>query len=196
MSDADALIAVAAVGEAEGARAVAAALACAHAGPDRAALLVALCEEPAPRPTLLASAAARALEERLAAHLPDTPVASRGGTCHLVLSPDQDGIDLLPSVLPLVRGTPAVLHVPPSLLGAALEGRDGTAAAVALRGDLGSDRPLIALVVRRLLDRGHRVSVLKRPLPWLASRCALLGISIGDSAGGLPPRLVERMARD
>ena len=53
------------VGEAEGALALAAALACAGSESDRAAVLVELSEGRAPRPGLVASAAARALEERL-----------------------------------------------------------------------------------------------------------------------------------
>ena len=63
------------VGTAAGSRAAAAALACAASEPDRAALLVDLDEARAPRPSLIATAGARALEERLAAHLPDAAVA-------------------------------------------------------------------------------------------------------------------------
>ena len=67
------------------ARPIAAALACAGSDPDRAALLLELSDGRAPRPALVASAAARALEERLAAHLPEAGVASRGALCHLTL---------------------------------------------------------------------------------------------------------------
>ncbi len=73
---------VTAVGEAEGSRGAAAALACAGADIDLATLLVDVAGE-APRPTLLASAAAHRLEERLVAHLPAARVAARGQVCHL-----------------------------------------------------------------------------------------------------------------
>ena len=76
---------VTAVGGAEGRAAAAAALACAGADVDRAALLVDVGGRP-PRPTLLASAAARGLEERLAAHLPSARVAARGQVCHLAVA--------------------------------------------------------------------------------------------------------------
>ena len=39
-----------------------------------------------PRPTLVASAGARELEERLAVHLPELRAASRGQTCHLAVA--------------------------------------------------------------------------------------------------------------
>ena len=68
---AGAVVLVTAVGAASGARAAAAALACAASEPDRAALLIDLDGGRAPRPSLVATSAARALEERLAAHLPD-----------------------------------------------------------------------------------------------------------------------------
>ena len=55
------VILVVAVGGAEGSRPAAAALACAGAEPDRASLLIDLVEGRAPRPTLVASAAARSL---------------------------------------------------------------------------------------------------------------------------------------
>ena len=68
-----------AVGAASGARAAAAALACAGSEPDRPGLLVELGGR-APRPTLIASSGARGLEQRLAVHLPQLPPAySRTG---------------------------------------------------------------------------------------------------------------------
>lgn len=80
-----AVIVVTRVGGAGGARAAAAALACAGSEADRAGLLVDLDAGRRPRPSLISSAAARELEERLAAHLPDAGVAERGRICHLAL---------------------------------------------------------------------------------------------------------------
>jgi hypothetical protein len=184
-------IVVSGVGAAEGSRPIAAALACAGSEPDRAALLLELTDGPAPRPALLASAAARALEERLAAHLPEAGVASRGTLCQLTLPPDSDGLERAPAALALVRDSLAVVHVPPGLLQAAVAaGRLGVGSAV-LRADLGSDQALTALAARDLIARGLAVAVAKRPLGWVPSRRALFGALPAGSAGGLPPRMLR-----
>jgi hypothetical protein len=185
------VVLVAAVGGASGSRAAAAALACAGSEGDRAGLLIDLGEGRAPRPSLLATAAARGLEERLAAHMPDAGVASRGGTCHLSLPGRDGGIGRIAAALPLVRDSVAVLHLSPGLLQPALAEPGVGPTAALLRADLGEDRALAALAVRDLMARDLRVAVLKRPLGWLAARRALLGdLSAGTS---LPSRLHERL---
>jgi hypothetical protein len=172
-------------GEASGSRAAAAALACAGSEPDRPGLLVDLGGRP-PRPTLVASTGARELEERLAAHMPDARVASRGQTCHLALPAGEDGLERLPAALPLVRDSVAVVHLPPALLQPALaEPRIG-ATGVLLRADLAGNRALTGLAVRDLLARGLRVAVLKRPLAWIPARRALFGVLPAAAPGGLP----------
>jgi len=90
------VILVAAVGGADGSRAAAAALACAGSEPDRPGLLIDVGARP-PRPTLLASSGARELEERLAVHLPELRAAARGGTCHLAIPGDAEGLERLPA---------------------------------------------------------------------------------------------------
>jgi hypothetical protein len=180
------------VGEAGGARAAAAALACAGSAPDRASLLIDLDDGRAPRPSLVATAAARELEERLAVHLPEAGVASRGGICLLKLSADADGIERVPAALPLARDATAVVHLPPALLQPALAEPRIQPSAALLRADLGADRALTALAARDLLARGIRVAVLKRPLGWLAARRALLGALAAESSP-LPARLRERL---
>jgi hypothetical protein len=189
-----AVVLAARVGDAEGSLAAAAALACAGSDPDRAGLLIDLSGR-RPRPALLASTAARRLEERLAAHLPEAPLASRGQVCHLSLPADGDGIDRLPAALPLSRDAIAVVHLPPSLLRAALGQSAIRASGVLLRADLGRDRALTALAVRDLLDRGLAVTVLKRPLAWVPARRALFGLLPAGAAGGLPLRLADRLCR-
>jgi hypothetical protein len=184
---------VAAVARAEGARAAAAALACASADVDRAALFVDLGGRP-PRPTLVASEAARGLEERLAVHLPGTRVAARGQVCHLAVSADADGIAAAAAAVTVARGAVSVLHVSPALLQTVLDADGGPSpSAVLLRADLADDRPLVALVARDLIGRGLRVSVLKQPLGWVASRRALFGVLPGDAAG-LPASLLRYLA--
>jgi len=190
-----AIVLVTSVGEAEGAKAAAAALACAGAEPDRAALLVELSDGRAPRPTLVASAAARGLEERLATHLPEADVASRGRLCHLTLAAGPTGLERLVAAAAVGRDAAlcAVL-VPSRLLRPALAqaGFDPTAAL--LRADLAAERALSALVARDLIDFGLRVAILKRPLGRPAACAALLGALPPGSSAGLPSRLVNRLS--
>jgi hypothetical protein len=184
---------VTAVGAAEGSRGAAAALACAGADAELATLLVDVGGR-APRPTLLASAAARELEERLVAHLPRARVAARGQVCHLALPADADGFEAASGAVTVADGAMAVLHLPPGqmqpLLGAAVGPRPSS---VLLRADLAADRPLLALVVRELLDRELAVGVLKRRLSWIVERRALFGALDPEAAGGLPQALRRRL---
>jgi hypothetical protein len=186
-------IIVAAVGEAEGSRGAAAALACVGAEVDEAALLVDVGGK-APRPALLASAAAQKLEERLAAHLPDAKAAARGQVCHLAVPAGAEGLEAASSAVTVARGATVAIHVPPKLLQAALSGAGALhPSGVLLRADLASDRSLVALAVRDLLARGLAVGVLKQRLSWVAERRALFGALPAGSAAGLPGSLVRRL---
>ena len=174
-----AAVLVTSAGSATGARAAAAALACAGSEPDRAGLLIDLRSPRPPRPSWIASAAARQLEERLAAHLPRAGVASRGQTCHLSLPPDAGCLERVAAALSLVRDSVGVVHLPSSLLQPALEEALIHPSGVLLRADLGESRALAALAVGDLMERGVPIAVLKRPLGWIAAHRAL--------AGALPP---------
>jgi hypothetical protein len=190
-----ATVLVAAVGEAEGSRGAAAALACAGADADLATLLVDVGGR-APRPTLLASTAAHRLEERLVAHLPAVRVAARGQVCHLAVAADPDGLAAASAAVTVARGSLAVLHIPSAMLRPLLEERPGPAATgILLRADLGADRALLALVARDLMSHGLAVAVLKQRLGWMVERRALFGSLAPDAAGGLPPRLLRQLAR-
>ncbi|HET7053534.1 MAG TPA: hypothetical protein VFI09_06430 [Solirubrobacterales bacterium] len=171
------------VGGAAGSRAAAAALACAASEPDRAALLVDLEEGGRRRSTLVATSGARALEERVVAHMPDAAVASRGRFCQLTLASQPTAIESLAAALPLSREAVAVVHLPPDLLRAALAAPSVRPSAVLLRADLADDRALTALAVRDLIDRGLRAAVLKHRLGWMTERAALLGALPGDAPG-------------
>lgn len=183
------------VGAATGSRAVAAVLACVASETDRAALLVDFDDARAPRSTLVSTAGARELEERLVAHLPDVAVASRGRICSLKLSPDGAGIERLAAALPLVREAAGVVHLPPDLLHPILEERRVRATGALLRADLPGDRALTALAVRNLIALRLRVAVLKRPPGWLAARAGLLGALPTAWDATLPTRLSERLLR-
>lgn len=186
------VVLVTTVGAASGARAAAAALSCAASEPDRAALLIDLDEGRPPRPTLIATAGARALEERLSAHLPDARIASRGRICQLSLAPDPAGVERVAAAIPLVRESAAVLRLPPSLVRPALEDPRIPATGLLLRADLAESRALTALAVRDLMARGLRVAVLKQPLGWLAAQAALLG-AIPSGIEALPIRVRRQL---
>ncbi len=182
---------VTAVGAAEGSRAAAAALTCAGADVDRATLLVDLGGK-APRPTLVASEAARRLEERLAARLPNVRVAARGQICCLATSGDADGIVVASAAATVARGALCAIHVSPALAQEAIATGTGPRFSGAmLRADLDRDRALVALTVRELLARDLRLAVLKRPLGWVASRRAHFGVLAAGSPGGLPARTLN-----
>ncbi len=189
----EAAVVVTRVGDAEGGRPLAAALACAGSKADRAALLLELTDGRPPRPSLVASAAARALEERLAAHLPEAGIASRGQICHLTLPAGAEGLDRAPAALALVRDSLGVLCMPPGLLVPALANDRLRVAAALLRADLGRDRALAALAVRDLVARGVSVAVAKRPLAWVPSRRALFGALPVGAPGSPPLRLLRRL---
>ncbi len=186
------VVAVAAVGAAEGARAAAAALSCAGSGVGTAALLIDVGGR-VPRPTLIASAAAHRLEERLAARLPGLRPAARGAVCHLAVAADEDGLAAAATAVTAARGGLAVVHLPAGMLQALL----GASAAprpdaTLLRAELAADRALVALAVADLLGRGLRVVVLKHRLGWVAERRAAFGALGGDS-GGLPESILRRL---
>lgn len=185
-------VVVTAVGGAEGARGAAAALSCAGADIDSPALLLDVGGR-VPRPTLLASAAAQKLEERLAAHLPQLRVAARGQVCHLAVPADAEGLEAAAAAVTAAREETAVIHVRPELLQQVLAQPSLRPTGVLLRADLTRDRALVALAVRDLLARDLAVAVLKRRLGWMVERRAVFGVLPTGSPGGLPERLVRRL---
>lgn len=187
------VVVVTAVGRAAGSGAAAGALACAGAEPDRAALLVDLGGR-APRPTLVASEAARRLEERLAAHLPGVRVATRGQLCCLAADADPGGIAAAAAAVTVARGSLAVIHLRPASLQSLLEAPQAPRLSAALlRADLDRDRALVALLATDLLGRDLRLAVLKRQLGWVAARRAHFGVLAADAQGGLPPAVLRNL---
>jgi hypothetical protein len=188
------VVLVTSVGEATGTRAAAAALACAGPDGDSARLLVEL-GAAARRPSLLATAAARELEERLAAHMPQAAVSSHGCICRLVLPGDEAGVGQIAAALPLARGGLAVVRPPAALLQPALAEARLRPSATMLRADLARDRSLTALVCGDLIARGLPVAVLKEPLGWLPAQLAQLGVP-PFAGSGLPGWVVRRLLRE
>lgn len=185
-----ATVLVTAVGGAEGARAAAAALACAGADADRASLLVDLGGRP-PRPTLLASAAARDLEERLNAHLPRARAAARGQVCHLAVPVDADGFAAVSAAATVARDGLVVVGAPPGSLQELLATARPRFTGALLRADAAADRALLALVAADLMARGLDLAVLKHRLSWVDERRALFGV-LGEAAG-IPARVRKRL---
>jgi hypothetical protein len=185
-------VAVTAVGRAEGARGAAAALACAGADLDRVALLVDVGGRP-PRPTLLTSAAARGLEERLAAHLPESRAATRGRICQLTVPAGAEGFEAAAAAVTVARGALAVLHLPPDQLQPLLAAHAPRLSGALVCANLTEDRALTALVARDLLARGLRLAVLKRRLNWVTERRALFGVLGPDAAAAALPSAMRNL---
>jgi hypothetical protein len=174
-------VVVAAIGSAQGSRAAAAALACAGADQDRAALFIDLGAR-VPKPTLVASSAARNLEQRIARRLPGLPVAARGQTCHVAAAPDAQGFSLARLAAAEAGDALVVVHVAPNALSRLLSSPDAPRFTTALlRVDRDqSQADLDDVVARDLLGRGVMVSALHHRLSWVEERRALFGAA-GDA---------------
>jgi hypothetical protein len=173
------------VGEARGSEALAAAIAVAAAEDERPALLVEVCSaERSRRATLLASPAARELEQRLAGEVPGTPVA-RGLLCHLALESGDEVLDQAAAAVErLPRSAACVVHLAPEHWQEALGHRGIGPHAALLRADLPRDRALVSLAVRDLSSRRMRVRIAARGLGWAAARRALAGVRVGGVEEG------------
>ncbi len=182
------------LGEAKGGLAVAAAVGVAISLQDpRSAggvLMTDLTAERGRGPTMLASAEARRLEDRLRDAGVDG-VAARGRLCWLGLPGDQGALPGLSSLLDrLGPESAAIVHLPASVWPFALEGCLEPDAAL-LRADLPAERPLVALAVGELRERGLPARVATRPLGRVASRRALAGLEVGGAAAKRVSRLVR-----
>jgi hypothetical protein len=178
---------------ADGALGAAAALSCAGAGAARAPLLIDL-GGTRPRPTLIATAVARGLEDRLAAALPVSEVAARGGVCHLAVGSDPGALAELESGLALARRSPAVIHAPPAHLAALLTSpvAEHISGALVVEEDTGPGAGIPLLL--ELMERGLLVASLPGRLDWMSERRALFGALREGDLGALPQALVAWFA--
>ena len=184
---------VSSVGAASGSLALAAALAGAMARAGRPALLVELGAAGGAAPTIVSTAAARALEEALNRSLPDAGAAARGRICRLSVAADGDGGGRLARAIAEAPRVPAcVVHVPPPGFRELLESEVLRPHGAVLRADLPTSRALTGLAVRDVQRRGVGVRVVKRPLGWLAARRALAGAPLGGAEAALA-RLLRRL---
>ena len=158
-----------------------------------AALLVDVAPGQRRGPTVLASEAARQLEDRVRGlGGAFEAAAARGNLCHVSLPDAEDPLEPVAELLAHELPASAVIvHMSQELWPRAIADERLSAAAGVLRADLPRDRALAALAVGELRDRGLRAKVVSDPLGRVASRRALAGVEPGGAAS----RRVARLAR-
>jgi len=185
-----------AIGASGGAASFAAAVGVAAAGRagGRCALLIDVAPPPRPPgPTVLASASARALEERIRALGGRfDSAAARGHLCYLSLPGGDDPLGPVVELLELaLPASVVIVHVPQALWPRAIaEPRLGARAGL-MRADLPDNRAIAALAVGELHEHGLRAKLVSDPLGRVASRRALAGMEPGGAAS----RGAGRLAR-
>ena len=181
------------LGGATGSLAIAAAVGVALAGDGAPVLLAEIGAERSRAPTVLASRAARELEERLRDQ-GFARAAARGRLCWLGLPAADDALAELASALDATgSGTTIIVHLPASLWRQALEDPGLRPRAGLLRADLPADRPTAALAAIELRECGLRARVAPRPLGRVASRRALAGLEGGGATARRIARLAQRL---
>jgi hypothetical protein len=142
-------------------------------------------------PTLLATPAARGIEEALrsARHR----ASARGHLCHLALADPGDDLADLSAAVEASGAELAVVHLPPRLWVEALGVPELATVGACLLVSLPRERSLAALAVDELARRGLPARVLTRGPSPLASRRALLGARAGGWLSVVARRAVRRL---
>ena len=138
---------------------------------------------------MLASAAARELEDAVRALGADfAAAAARGHLCQLAIAGD-DGLDRVAELLAArIPAALVIVHLPQAMWSEAVADRRLGARAGLLQADLPADRALVALAVRELHERGMRAKVAGRPLGRVGARRALAGIEPGGAVSARAAR--------
>jgi nitroreductase len=143
------------------------------------------------KPTLLAAAGARRVEELLRRE--ELPASARGQICHLALPDPGRGLEAAATAIQRVRPELAVIHMPGELWVPALESTlriDGGCLLVSLPGE----RSLAALAAGEMEERDLPIRISSRAPGPLAARRALAGArpggALSDSARGIARRLL------
>jgi hypothetical protein len=194
------VILASAIGGSGGAASLAAAIgvaATAGAG-GGAALLVDVAGGQRRGPTVLASEAARELEDRVRGiGGVFEAAAARGNLCHLALPDAEDPLEPVAALLAHELPASAVIvHMSQELWPRAIVEKRLSAAAGVLRAELPGDRALAALAVGELRDRGLRAKIVSDPLGRVASRRALAGLEPGGAASRRAARLARALLAD
>ena len=163
----------------------------ASAGAGEGVLLVEAGATPRRRPTLLSSASARRLEDRLRAEGADA-VAARGRICWAGLPLDDGWPDRLVELVEVVQG-PVVAHLPAAAWRVALDHRRLAPTGVLIRGDARAQKNLLALAATELRERGVDLRVATRPLGLVGARRALAGLDPGGPAGRRATRIASAL---
>jgi Transglycosylase SLT domain/D-alanyl-D-alanine carboxypeptidase len=141
-----------------------------------------------PRPTLVSSAPARALEASLQV---DLPAVARGTLCTVTAAGNN-----LPEAIEMcgLHGAGAVVvRSDPETWRELVD--TGEVVAAVLRADTKASRPLTALVTRDLIASGISTGVVPRPPGLVATRRALAGIEPGGELGLRAARFARRFVR-
>jgi Transglycosylase SLT domain/D-alanyl-D-alanine carboxypeptidase len=182
------LVLVTGTEQAAGAAELTLALAAALSRPDAAALVCELGGS-LPKPSLLASPAARDLAAALVGAEDPEPAVSRGHVVVTALPPEPVSLARLERLRAGCPGS-VVARLPAGLWPEAIEAHQRVDACV-LRADLPRDRSLAALWVRAVRERGFLARVVTRQLGRLAARRARAGIV----PAGVEGTRLERLAR-
>ena len=182
-------------GSLELAAALAVTAACAPGSRPAGALLIELGDRGPCKPSVLATAEAREIEQALAGI--GARAAARGRICHLRLRPDPEGVGLAAGAVAAAPGRPrCIVHVPPDSFRSLLEHPVLRPQGVLLRADLAADRSLAALLAGDLNADAIRARVAKRPLGWFAGRLALAGLPPPETARRPNERLFAGLLRE
>lgn len=143
-------------------------------------------------PTMLASAAARQLEDVLRAD--GLAASARGALCWTHI--EADGAEALAVLRALLRAAgeraaAGVVCLPPRLWRATLEDERLRVSGGLLRAELPAQRALAALAVRELIAADLRAKVVARAPGAVAGRRALAGLDPGGAAGERARRLAR-----
>ena len=139
--------------------------------------------------TLLCSPAARAIEAAL--REAGLPASARGRVCHLSAAEDEEAFGAVGAALAAAGAEVAVVHVCGALWIPAIESLEPAGGALVV--DPVSERPLAALAVAELHDRGLGARVETRPPGPLAARRALAGVRPGGEASTRAARIAAAL---
>jgi Transglycosylase SLT domain/D-alanyl-D-alanine carboxypeptidase len=155
-------------------------------------LLVEVCEGAKRRgPTLLASPAARRLEEALrgAGHI----ASARGHLCHLALAESGEDLGGLAGAITDSGSELAIVHLPGPLWVPALEQARLETVGGCLLVSLPGERSLAALAVHELARRGLPARVVTRGPSSLGARRSLAGVRVGGRLSTAARRVASRL---
>ena len=163
-------------------------------GDGPAVALVDLEARSAPRPGLLASAAARSLETLAAEELPELTVRARGAICHAAAVGSDGGLEGVAALLRSGLVDVLVVATPPALFRPALElGAEVGSCGVLVQADRSRPAPLLGLLAAELRRQAVPHKVWSRPPGRIGARRALAGLDPGGEVSARSLRHAESL---